>query len=227
MTITEYFKDWYKVIDTKELYSVLNELQNLYSSRSVFPEYKDIFRAFTLCPYNKCRIIFMGQDPYPQKGIATGILFGNKVNTLDGNLSPTLQVIKNSIIDLHDTVNSINFDPTLESWAKQGILMLNSALTVEANKPNSHTMLWRKFIASLLTNISLYNTGMIYVLFGKTAQTFIPYIGKYNTIIKEYHPSYYYRLGINMPYRVFQEVNKTLKDINNDTIKWINYEETN
>ena len=62
MTITEYFKDWYKVIDTKELYSVLNELQNLYSSRSVFPEYKDIFRAFTLCPYNKCRIIFRGQD---------------------------------------------------------------------------------------------------------------------------------------------------------------------
>lgn len=82
MTITEYFKDWYKVIDTKELYSVLNELQNLYSSRSVFPEYKDIFKAFTLCPYNKCRIIFIGQDPYPQKGVATGILFGNKVNTL-------------------------------------------------------------------------------------------------------------------------------------------------
>ncbi|MGN0144149.1 MAG: uracil-DNA glycosylase [Clostridium sp.] len=223
MKINDYFGEWIKVIDKNELFNIINKLNKLYAIKPITPEYQDIFKVFTLCPYDKCRVIFIGMDPYPQKNIATGIAFGNKVNTLDKNLSPSLQVIKNSIIDLYDTVNNINFDPTLESWAKQGVLLLNSALTVEINKPGSHIMLWRSFIASLLTNISLYNTGIIYVLFGKAAQTFIPYIGKNNTIIKECHPSYYHRLGINMPYRVFSEVNNILTNINNDKIKW--YEE--
>ena len=94
---------------------------------------------------------------------ATGILFGNKADVPEDELSPSLKVVKEAAVNFEVPHNSIIFDQTLESWARQGILMINSALTVEMNKVGSHTMLWRPFISSLLKNISETNPGLIYV----------------------------------------------------------------
>lgn len=155
--------------------------------------------------------------PYPQKDVATGILFGNKVDT--ETLSPSLQVIKDSLLE--DSISyPIKFDPTLESWAKQGVLMLNSALTVEAYKTGSHTMLWRSFISKLLQNLSYYCPGIIYVLFGEQAKTFRPYIGTNNTILTSFHPSYFARQNKRMSPEIFQTINKVLKSHNNMQIEW-------
>lgn len=121
---------------------------------------------------------------------------------------------------MHKSHNLTTFDPTLESWAKQGILMINSALTVEMNKAGSHTMLWRPFISKLLKKMSEYNTGIIYVLFGGTACTFKPYIGKYNDILEIEHPAYFARINQNMPSDIFYKVNKLLKGKYNITIEW-------
>lgn len=223
MTAEEYFGNWMRVIDMDEMTNVLNALRKVNPER-LCPEYPNIFRAFELCPYNDCKVVFLGQDPYPQKGVATGILFGNKSVTVE--LSPSLEIIKESCINYEIPHGPIEFDITLESWAKQGILMINSALTCEVGKPNSHVMMWRPFIAKLLKNLSEHETGMIYVLFGSQAKTFKPYINKnFNDIIEAEHPAYFARTGQIMPYSVFTNVNKLLKNKYGTTIEW--YKELN
>lgn len=220
MTLEEYFGEWLKVIDINELNKVLTVLGRMYRVKPICPAQEDVFKAFSLCKYNDCKVVFIGQDPYPQKGVATGILFGNKANTKIEDYSPSLKIVRDAAIDLHISHYSITFDPTLESWAKQGILMLNSALTVEMNKVGSHTMLWRPFISKLIKNMSEINTGIIYVLFGKQAQTFKPYIGKYNDVIEIEHPAYFARLGKEMPSSIFYEINKLLKSKYNCQVNW-------
>ena len=209
--------DWDSVMNLPLLYSTLNSIKGNFC-----PEKQDVFKAFKLCSLNDCRAVFLGQDPYPQKGVATGILFGNKSTVKEKDLSPSLQIIKEAAIDFTKTHNyPIDFDNTLESWAKQGILMINSALTVETNHIGSHTNLWRPFISQFLKELSNCHTGIVYVLFGSQAQTFEPYISKkYNHIIKENHPAYYARTNTRMPSDVFMEVNRYLKGQYNEEIVW-------
>ena len=210
--------NWEKVMNLPLLYKTLNSVP----TANICPEQKDVFNAFKLCSLDNCKAVFLGQDPYPQKGVATGILFGNKFYTKERDLSPSLQVIREAAIDYTKPHNyPISFDITLESWAKQGILMINSALTVETNKVGSHTNLWRPFVSQFLKSLSEYQTGIVYVLFGKQAQTFEPYINKnHNHIIKENHPAYYARINQRMPSDVFTEVNRYLKGQYNQEIVW-------
>lgn len=211
MTLKEYFDDWYHIIDTKELSIVLKKLEEEYRRKPICPLKNEVFKAFKLCKYKDLKVVMLSQDPYPQKGVATGILFGNKKEVEDKDLSPSLQIIKEASIDYEVPHNNIIFDPTLESWAKQGILMLNSALTVEMNIIGSHTMLWRPFISSFLKNLGKAESGLVYVLFGKQAQTFKPYINqKNNIILEENHPSYYARMNTRMPSSIFKQINKIL-----------------
>lgn len=224
MTYEEYFGDWTKVIDYNELTKVLKKVNIEYNTKSIMPKYEDIFKAFTLCSLHDTKIVMLGFDPYPQRGVATGILFANHKDVSEENLSPSLKIIKEAVIDFAVPHNIITFDNSLESWCKQGILMLNSALTVELNRVGSHTMLWRKFVCSLLTNICKYETGLIFVLFGQQAQTFSPYINsRYNTIIKEKHPAWYARIGNKMPHSLFTTISNMCMDKYGIPIKW--YEE--
>ena len=99
----------------------------------------------------------------------------------------------------------------LESWARQGILMINSALTCEMNRIGSHTNIWRPFVSKLVRNLSDKRTGIIYVLFGRDAQSLKPYINeRYNDIIEIQHPSYFARTKQKMPYSVFKQMNDIL-----------------
>ena len=221
MTLEEYFGRWMRVIDKRELESVLSKLGPEYKRKPICPAQSDVFKAFKVCPYDKLKVVMLSQDPYPQKGVATGILFGNKEGTRDKDLSPSLQIIKEAAINFEIPHNCIIFDPTLESWAKQGILMINSALTVEMNKIGSHVMLWRPFIASLLKKLSENKTGIIYILFGKQAQTFKPYINKqFNIVLEENHPAYFARTGEAMPHTVFEQISKLTKEMYGMPITW-------
>lgn len=190
------------------------------SGKPFCPDYNNIFKAFTFFAPKDCIMVWVGQDPYPQKGVANGILFANKLKTLPEQLSPSLKIIKNSLLeDLQISEKDFNFDPTLESWAKQGILMINSALTVEMNKIGSHTMIWRPFTKTLLKNLSEYNHNILFVLFGSQAHTFIPYISKENTVLEVPHPAYSARTGEEFPH-IFKSINSILSK-NNKQINWI------
>lgn len=223
MTLDEYFGDWMKVIDRTELNNVMAKVGQEYRKKLLCPAQSDVFRAFELCPLKDLKAVFLGMDPYPQKGVATGILFGNRAEVEEENLSPSLKVVKEAAINFEVPHYCITFDQTLESWAKQGILMINSALTVEMNRTGSHVMLWRPFISKLLKNLSEYDTAIIYVLFGRQAQTFKPYINdKFNHIIEIEHPAYFARTGKKMSHELFTSISNTVKEIYGVPLTWYN-----
>lgn len=224
MTLDEYFGDWMRVIDRTELNNVMIKVGQEYRRKPLCPAQSDVFRAFEFCPIKDLKVVMLSQDPYPQKGVATGILFGNRKEVNEDNLSPSLNVVKEAAINFEVPHYCITFDNTLEYWSKQGILMLNSALTVEMNKAGSHVMVWRPFIAKLLKNLSEYDTAIVYVLFGRQAQTFKPYINNmFNHIIEIEHPAYFARSGTKMPHQLFIDISNRVKGIYGVPIKW--YEE--
>lgn len=216
MTKEEYFKGWMRIVEGKALDTAVERVSQLYRSKRIMPEYKDIFKAFHLCPWEEFKVLLLGQDPYPQPGVATGLAFGNNKPPL----SPSLEILKEACVDYSIPHPPIKFDNTLESWAKQGVLLLNSSLTVETYRPGSHVNIWRPFIAEVLKNICNFATGIVYVLMGRQAQSFEPYInGRFNYIIKTPHPSYYARTGQAMPH-IFRDIDKILKGIYNKSINW-------
>lgn len=223
MTIDEYFGDWMKVLDRNETMKIMGWLRAV-NKETLCPNIKDVFKAFKLCPYNKCRVIFVSQDPYPQRGVAQGVLFGNSSDTPENKLSPSLQIIKESVINFEIPHNLITFDPTLESWAKQGILMINSALTTEVGKIGVHMMKWRPFMIAFLKQMSMINPGIIYVLFGSQAQILEPYISKNNYVLKIEHPAYFARTNKKMPYHIWKDINKILYDLYGERIEWFKEE---
>ena len=211
MSLEEYFGDWLKVIDKKILYETINIL-NTTDFSTLCPIYNNIFNCFTICNLSDLKVVILGMSPYPQLNKATGIAFGNKRETLDEDLSPSLQIIKESVINYEIPQNSVIFDPSFEDWEKQGVLMLNCALTCKVGLPSSHLVLWRPFISKLIYNMSRYMTACVYVLFGEEAKTFEPYISQYNYVIKEKHPSYYARNHKKLRYNLWDEINSHLNN---------------
>ena len=189
-----------------------------------YPPSNLTFRAFELCNPDDVKVVFIGQDPYNGPNVATGILFGNNPDTQESNLSPSLKIIKESVINYEVPHQNIIFDNSLESWCRQGILMLNSSLTVEPHNPGSHFLLWLPFMKEFLKRFGTSNPGIIYVLFGKQAQLLEHSIVN-GVILKEYHPAWYARNNSIMPQSIFNEVNKLLKGKYNETIKW--FQESN
>ena len=219
MTIQEYFGDWSKVVDLEEANRVIKKLSS--SNHIICPQLKNIFKAFNLCPFKELRVVILGQDPYPQKGVATGIAFANSSDTQDNSYSPSLEILRESVIDYTIPHRTIIFDPSLEKWEEQGVLLLNSALTCEVGRVGSHYLLWRPFIISLLTNLSKCSSGIVYVLMGSQAQSLEPYINKqFNHVIHIRHPSYYARTKSRMPSDVWQKINNILIGQNGYGIKW-------
>lgn len=220
MPLSDYLGEWTKVISYNKVKGITETLDKEYSRKPVYPDKSLVFKAFNSCSYSDLKVVMIGQDPYPQKDIATGLLFGNNVPPTCENISPSLEKIKEAVIDFTRPHGTVTFDHTLQSWAQQGCLLLNSALTVEANRPGSHTMLWRPLISDLLQRLSEINTGLIYVLFGKTAQTFIPYIGKYNYILTYNHPAYAVRMGERFECDAFTLINNIIMKNNGTEITW-------
>lgn len=218
---------WSDIVDAKMVSEALNKVHR--EGKPFCPKPENVFRAFSILPPNKVRVVLVGQDPYPQKGVATGILFANKENTPEDKLSPSLKVIKNSFLRLlQNPEKGTNFDPSLVYIAEQGVLMINSALTVEMNKPGSHSMIWRPFVSTLLRNLSNMNHNIIFVLFGSQARTFRPYINKENFCVEMVHPAYYARVGgeeqqegESVYGEIWRSINALLTSMGEKEISWI------
>lgn len=223
MTAEEYFGDWIKVIDKNELFKIMRWLKKINTS-TLCPSPKNIFKAFRICPYDDCKVVMLGLDPYPQRGVAQGILFANSADTPEEKLSPSLKVVKEAVINYEVPHNNIIFDNTLESWAKQGMLLINSALTCEVGKTGIHSGIWRPFMSKMLHNLSTTKSGIVYVLLGNQAQSFRKDIVGQQHIIMDYHPAYYARMGEKMPYSTFTKINKILQEMYGTEIEF--YKET-
>lgn len=210
MTVEEYVGRWFGIFDLTVLNDILKQLGYLYKTNNIYPSQNNVFRAFHECKYNDCKVVIIGQSPYADKNSANGIAFSNNLD--NKYISPSLKVIMEA---------SGSTDRTLLSWCKQGVLMVNAALSVVEGKPSSHLLLWRPFMKSFLQNLSQWETGIIYILFGSDARSLKPFINpKLNDILEENHPAFYARKNKEMPSTVFEETNRLLIQKYNQTIKW-------
>lgn len=161
-------------------------VHNEYSTKQVFPEAKNIFNAFELCPFDAVKVVIIGQDPYHNVGQAHGLCFS--VN--DGiDFPPSLlNIFKEIERDLQIVKpNSGN----LSRWAKQGVLLLNATLTVEAHKAGSHQNKgWEQFTDAVIAALATKKEGIVYLLWGNYAQKKASIVDvKRNLVLKSVHPS--------------------------------------
>ena len=198
------------------IYKLKNEVEN---DRRFTPKLSEIFRSFEECPLNKLKVIFIGQDPYPQLGVADGIAFSCSKT---GKLQPSLKYIFKELYDAKYIEDKYlnKFDPDLTRWANQGVLMLNTAFTVQINKIGTHYNLWKPFTHHVLQNINRVKKNIPVALLGKKAEEW--QIRLDNQIIMNVaHPaSAAYRGGNWDSKDLFININKTLKDQGKTLITW-------
>lgn len=183
------------------------------------PTLKDIFKAFEECPYDKLKIVVIGQDPYPQINIADGIAFScSKTGDLQTSLKYMLEEVNRTVYNGERT----STNPDLTRWSNQGILMLNTALTTTIGKIGQHYQIWRPFIAYLFDYLTWYNNGLIYIYMGKEAQIWSEAVNDNNYKFMVPHPASaaYQKLQLWDSNDVFNKVNKILLTNNNEQIVW-------
>ena len=186
------------------------------------PPLKDIFKAFEECPYKDLKVVMIGQDPYPQLGVADGIAFSCSKTDKP---QPSLRYIFNELereFPAYRT-NDLLYNPLdLKRWSNQGILMLNTALTCEVGNIGSHYDVWKTFTAYLLTYLNDNYTGIVYVFMGKKAEGWGDLINeKFNYKFNVPHPaSAAYKGGKWDSKGVFKKINDILRDNTNKTIIW-------
>ncbi len=176
----EFHKPYWETLTTN--------VRNQYRTKSVYPAASNVFRAFDLCPFDSVKVVIVGQDPYHGVGQANGLSFS--VN--DGvSLPPSL---KNIYQEIH---NDVGITPSssgdLSRWARQGVLMLNSVLTVLANSPASHAgQGWEQFTDAVIQSLNDKRKHIVYMLWGKYAQAKGSVINRdQNLVLTSGHPSPY------------------------------------
>ncbi len=157
-----------------------------YATRTIYPEAKNIFRAFDCTPLNKVKVVILGQDPYHGEGQANGLCF----SVSQGVKSPP------SLVNIFKELElSLGITPPqngdLSSWAEQGVLLLNSTLTVEAHKAGSHQKKgWEQFTDAAIGALSQQREGVVYMLWGSYAQKKGAVIDRSkNLVLTSVHPS--------------------------------------
>ena len=155
------------ILKKKYFINLINKVKEEYKFYEIYPEGKNIFNAFELCPFNNVKVVILGQDPYHGKNQANGLSFSVNKNI---NLPPSL---KNIFKELKYNYPDIKFkDGDLSDWAKQGVLLLNSVLTVRDKSPGSHSKLgWEKFTDSVINLISQKKDNIVFILWGAFAKS--------------------------------------------------------
>lgn len=175
----EFKKPYYR-----ELY---NFVKQEYSTRVIYPPADDIFNALHLTPLSEVKVLILGQDPYHNEHQAHGLCFS--VLPDQKEIPPSLQ---NIYKELHDDLGCyVPNNGFLEKWAKQGVLMLNTVLTVRAHQANSHQGKgWEQFTDAIIQAVNAQDRPIVYLLWGSPAQRKIPMLtNPKHLILKTPHPS--------------------------------------
>lgn len=181
---------WDKILEEeykKEYFiKLLKTLQIEYRTKTIFPPKHDVFKAMRLTDYDNIKVVILGQDPYHGEGEAEGLSFSVR----DGIRKPPS--LKNIFKELEDDLGYKEPQSgSLVKWAKEGVLLLNSLLTVEKDKPLSHkTLGWERFIDEVIKKINEKETPVVFILWGAYARSKKTYItNKNHYIIESTHPS--------------------------------------
>ena len=200
--------------------NILNYLINSVNKGKRFtPQIKNVFKAFEECNYDDLKVVMVGQDPYPQfdysnnRTIADGLAFSCSHTNLE---QPSLKFIFDEI------QNTIDPDYerlcNLTRWSKQGVLLINTALTTEIGKIGKHYELWKPMLTKLIEFIDIEFGNIVFVFLGKKAQQFSSIINRNTTAVKNHiihisHPaSAAYRNSVWDSNNLFNKINKLLGD---------------
>ncbi|MBF1497740.1 uracil-DNA glycosylase [Prevotella pallens] len=170
----------------KPYFTKLIEKLNIEYKEVCYPSEKLIFNAFNLCPFNNVKVVILGQDPYHEQGQAMGLSFSVPKGI---KLPLSLRNIYKEIED--DLRNSMPESGDLTRWAEQGVLLLNTTLTVRDAKPNSHKRFkWQKFTDAAIKALSEHREHIVFMLWGNDARRKKRLIDtERHHIIESYHPA--------------------------------------
>lgn len=223
--------DYFESTDWQSLEKNLQAELDLDSS-VVRPEPHNFFKALELTPVNSVKVVILGQDPYHSPGLAQGLAFSipPEIGINSRAFPSSLRNISKALA-LEGYGHLPNGD--LHGWAKQGVLLLNTALSVKLGEAGSHTNLgWRSLIDSLISALTKKKQNLVWMLWGGHAQSKLPLIenGQKQLILQSSHPS---GLGVyktNKPFlepgakascRHFTQANQWLKDCQLSPIQWV------
>ena len=191
-----------------------NEKKN---NKIIYPPGSKIFNALNLTPFTSVKVIILGQDPYHGQNQANGLSFSVEIGN---KIPPSLQ---NIFKELNSDLNILpSQHGDLSNWAKQGVLLLNTILTVESSKPSSHSNKgWEIFTDKILHSLSSLKENLVFILWGKKAQEKISLIDESkHKILKSTHPSPYSANNGFFGSQPFSKTNFFLESKNIDKINW-------
>lgn len=211
------FDELIKLEKEKEYFKTLETfLEKEYSEKTIFPPKDEIFNAFNLCPFENVKVVIIGQDPYHEINQAHGLAFSVK----DGNKLP--KSLMNIYKELYDDILVTRLTGELTDWAKQGVFLINTILTVEEGKANSHKNKgWEIFTTKVIEELNKDNSPKVFVLWGNQAYEYERIIKNSNhLIIKSAHPSPLSAYRGFFGSKPFSRINEFLISKNIDPIDW-------
>nr|WP_263314283.1 uracil-DNA glycosylase [Mammaliicoccus sp. Marseille-Q6498] len=160
-------------------------LEDAYQNKTVYPERENIYQAFDLTPLDRVKVVILGQDPYHGPNQAHGLAFSVQP---DAKFPPSL---RNIFKELEADIGCKRTTPHLQDWAREGVLLLNTVLTVEAHQAHSHKNIgWEIFTDEVIKSVSRELKDVVFILWGKPAQSKIKLIDtEKHHIITSVHPS--------------------------------------
>ena len=195
----------------------------------VYPDKELRLRAFKDCDLDNVKVVIIGQDPYPKKGDAQGVCFALP----HGKMTPSMRVIITELCNEYfysdeqkEKIMLSGNAGDISHWAKQGVLMLNTALTVEQGAASSHLPYWKDFTKDLVEKLSRRNPDIVWLLWGAHARSYVPIIQDFKAVLETPHPmNEIYRAGKGGFYGsdVFIKTNILLKELDKDDILWFNH----
>tara|TARA_B100001287_G_scaffold138591_1_gene116713 strand:+ start:1613 stop:2275 length:663 start_codon:yes stop_codon:yes gene_type:complete len=197
--------------------SLTDNIKKEYRNHIIYPKGNEIFNAFNLCPFDNLKVVIIGQDPYHGEGQANGLSFSVNKNI---KIPPSLN---NIFIELKNNYPNYRYsNGDLSRWAKQGVLLLNSILTVRKSQPGSHRKIgWERFTDYVIKTISSQKKNIVFILWGSFAKSKADIIDKREHLILESsHPSPFSAHKGFFNNNHFIKVNEYLNDNNIKTIEW-------
>mgnify|MGYP003601268599 FL=1 len=202
----------------KEYFKKLEDfLDSEYKTNTIYPEKENIYNAFDLTSYENTNVIILGQDPYHGPEQAHGLSFS--VESDKAKFPPSL---RNMFKELRSDLGIERNDRNLTDWAKQGVLLLNTVLTVQAGKAASHRKKgWETFTDTVIKKLNDKDEQVIFVLWGGDAKKKVPLItNPKHKIIEGVHPSPLSAHNGFFGSKPFSQVNEYLVKVNKNPISW-------
>ena len=209
-------QQWFNLLSLEQVTYIQNLTTSVYAHEEVpiYPLKENVFKAFELISPEEVKVVLLGQDPYHTPGQAQGLAFSLPDN------APTQPSMRNILKELESDLGESRYSQDLTSWGEQGVLLLNTSLTVKEGQPNSMAKDWEQVTKWFIEAIDNLPQPIVFILWGKNAQSFMPMI-KHKGIIYSAHPSPFSASRGFFGSKPFSKTNELLEKYGIKGIDWV------